>query len=596
MAGSEVPTDAGAAPALGDPLEPGATGSASEPRRSRPDADGPVDLGRLVRELKREGAIAPSRYFMRLVHEETLAARQAQEASEGSEDSDEAERPALPCPMLLTNLVTEVMGYCRIKCLELPEEFPMSATGDGAGEAQQTDSDLTSEDATPLTGDPTTKFTKQQQLGDAHARLLERCAEIYSQLLLVSSEWAATAGPSKSQRSPRAGAVGGSPVADDGVREKGILEDVSPRLAAAARAESEGRPKKHRVYRATWNCTQDARYCKHLFNGADHSPRKRTEVGATHWSTTRGDSSSGVPTNKHVFERIAKEVRTQNRTTPFFEAVYALVTRAAQQGVRQATESSKGPDKDRAQVALRVEEELGRIFRSNDFGRVSGANGRRGGARSGAISARVEEESAQLAARAEERIQSLMRLAAQRARDWDKWKPKAPPWAERMRPMWEDQGDVDEAKGTPAREDERLAAGENKDAVGGDQLERDLAAQSERIATLITGFRANAAPRSRRGGDRLESLRHVGNLRSPIMTSLLPSPRDQVLGVTPRRGQPFVNTGGATLRSAATQSLISPASSKLAAAQSPRTEAPALMNSWALTPERTKHGGHAQIV
>lgn len=239
-------------------------------------------------------------------------------------------------------------------------------------------------------------------------------------------------------------------------------------------------------------------------------------------------------------------------------------------------------------MALRVEEELGRIFRSNDFGRVSGANGRRGGARSGAIAARVEEESAQLAARAEERIQSLMRLAAQRARDWDQKLDVL------RAKCFRDRSEVDVAKAVgPAREDERLAAGESKDVVAGDQIERDLAAQTERIASLISGFRANATPRSRRGGDRLESLRHVGNLRSPIMTSLLPSPRDQALGVTPRRGQPFVGVGATALRSAAAQSLMSPAASKLGATQSSRTEAPALMNSWALTPDRKKHVGHA---
>lgn len=565
MAGAEVPTDAAIAPALGESLEGGgATGSASEPRKSQPDADGPIDLVRLVKDLRRDGAIAPSRYFMRMVREETLAARRTQ-ASDGSEQSDEAERPC-PCPMLLTSLVTEVMGYCRLKCLELPEDFPAGPKPD------KLESESSSGATTPSSSaERKCSSAGQGEPGDAHARLLERCAEIYAQLLLVSSEWAPSSEPSKSQRSPRGNAVDGSLTVDDAAKEKGILEDVSPSLRAATRAVSEGRPRKHRVYRATWTCTQEAKYCKHQFNGAG-------------WSTSRGDSSSGAPTTKHVFERTAREVRVQNRTTPFFEAVYALVTRAAQQGVRQGTESAKGPDKDRAQVALRVEEELGRIFRSDDFGRVSGANGRRGGARSGAISARVEEESAQLAARAEERIQSLMRLAAQRSRDWDQKLDVL------RAKCFRNRDEVDVSKVGPAREDER-AAGDSKDASGGDQLERDLAAQSERIATLITGFRANAAPRPRRGGDRLESLRHVGNLRSPIMTSLLPSPRDQALIVTPRRGQPFCGAGGQTLRSAAAQSLISPAASSKLASQSPRAEVPVLMNSWALTPERTKHAG-----
>lgn len=563
-----MPTDAAIAPALGESLEAGgATGSASEPRKSQPDTDGPIDLVRLVKDLRRDGAIAPSRYFKRMVREETLAARRTLETSDGSEQSDVTEQTSRPCPMLLTNLVTEVMGYCRLKCLELPEEFPAGL----GGKPNKIGSESSSGATTPSSSaERICSSVGQGEPGDAHARLLERCAEIYAQLLLVSSEWAPSSGPSKSQRSPRGNAVDGSPTVDDATKEKVILEDVSPSLRANPRAVSEGRPRKHRVYRATWTCTQEAKYCKHQFTGLN-------------WSTSRGDSSNGAPTTKHVFERTAREVRTQNRTTPFFEAVYALVTRAAQQGVRQGTESAKGPDKDRAQVALRVEEELGRIFRSDDFGRVSGANGRRGGARSGAISARVEEESAQLAARAEERIQSLMRLSAQRSRDWDQKLDVL------RAKCFRNRDEVDVSKAGPAREDER-AAGDSKDASGGDQLERDLAAQSERIATLITGFRANAAPRLRRGGDRLENMRHVGNLRSPIMTSLLPSPRDQALTVTPRRGQPFCGPGpGQALRSAAAQSLISPAASSKLASLSPRAEAPALMNSWALTPERTKH-------
>merc|ERR1719409_723640 len=89
--------------------------------------------------------------------------------------------------------------------------------------------------------------------------------------------------------------------------------------------------------------------------------------------------------------------------------------RAVQQGMRVAAEGSRLAQEKGglAQLAMRVEEELGRLFRSDEFGRSSGRSLRKGGAKVDASGGSEGVESAQLAARAEAELGKLIKSASQ---------------------------------------------------------------------------------------------------------------------------------------------------------------------------------------
>merc|ERR1719198_1298331 len=51
---------------------------------------------------------------------------------------------------------------------------------------------------------------------------------------------------------------------------------------------------------------------------------------------------------------------------------------------------------------------------------------------------------------------------------------------------------------------------------------------TEDVKTVITDFKSGASPRSQhRSDNHLQSMQQGGTMRSPIMTALLPSPREQ---------------------------------------------------------------------
>mmetsp|Transcript_6339 Transcript_6339/g.12926 ORF Transcript_6339/g.12926 Transcript_6339/m.12926 type:complete len:747 (-) Transcript_6339:82-2322(-) len=293
--------------------------------------------------------------------------------------------------------------------------------------------------------------------------------------------------------------------------------------------------------------------------------------------------------------------RNRQPPTPFFEALYALVTRAAQQGLRHAA----GTGQDKA-LAARVEEELAQLFRTNEFGR--GAAKRRGGAKV-ALTGSVEKDSAHGAACAEERLQKLKQKALQLQtrlnQDFSQLEAR----------FFKNREKDDGYKQSLEADKPAAVAGDSKDAMAG---AGDSAAISQgHVDMLIAGFKSRAPPHTmRRSADESASMQHVSMARSPFMASLLPSAHDKVvtvgevarsrgrdlnLGSTSAMSPQSVaarsllsgpNTATASKATLASEWTVTARSSKIEPL-TPRgmllSEGASLVNTWALTPHRSIH-------
>lgn len=148
-----------------------------------------------------------------------------------------------------------------------------------------------------------------------------------------------------------------------------------------------------------------------------------------------------------------------------------------------------------------------------------------------ALAGRVEEDSAKSAARAEEELGRLIQTASrQQAFINQKF--------EKLESLFKHA--QDESKGQPREECmEKLPLGtvENKDA----SADVDLVAYTASVDALIASFKSGASPR-RRQADLSVSIKHVGSARSPIITSLLPSPLEQARSVSQHRATKCFNT------------------------------------------------------
>merc|ERR1712207_12822 len=95
--------------------------------------------------------------------------------------------------------------------------------------------------------------------------------------------------------------------------------------------------------------------------------------------------------------------------TPFFEAVFALVSRAVLIGMKAACEASRLEKGGAAELNARVQEELACLFQSKQLGAGRNHGLRRGGTKVDVLGTGAEVESAQLAAKTEADIARLIK-------------------------------------------------------------------------------------------------------------------------------------------------------------------------------------------
>jgi len=547
-----------------------------------------VDLVRVMNQLRDERIIVPSKQFMKMV-QEGIEPPVAQRAYGGYGDGDvpgsSSSSFSRAQPMrhnastaegkprrLLVKLLDDLMEFCELKLLDdeppAPKErrgsksFSNRASSDQdvgcekAGDTSAMEHSAKMSPKSPTAESSPEELRAARRVAAARAAakqtqmdaLMSRCAHTYAQLLLSNSE------SSGAQFSRRA-------------RKK---RDASARRQGEGAGDSSG--------------AEDSR------KGHSQSP-PRSRV-ATDWSsdTNRAANSvapmgrTGAASKLMADESTERQPspgtgkKTKTTTTPFFEAVYALISRAVQQSVRAAADNQglaqqKGGT---AQLNARVEEELGCIFRSRDFGRRSGGSKQKG--KQDGLGGGSEVESAQLAARAEDKLGKLIKLTSQIAtklnQDVLELEATIPCHGQ------------DESSKPGAEGDKPVGASgaESKEAVA---AAGDHATTSASVDALIEGFKSRAPPR-RRPADQAVALQRVVGTRSPMMEKLLPSPQErraslaQRMKITPRgeRGRSLAIAGTVV------QQPVPKIHEMVDEMVEPKV---ALRNSWALSRDRRIH-------
>jgi len=396
-------------------------------------------------------------------------------------------------PPLLTQLVEQILEYCRLKLLEKELTEP-EAAGTGIHDVRER-----------------TEEEHEEQL----AKLLRRCTETYGQLLLAHS-------------------------------------DAKPPTSHREKASS------------PWESSNHAS-CKSLLSDGAVSGRSKK---ADDWSP-RG--------------------REQKHPTPFYETAYALVARAVQQRMRAAAEGSRLAQEKGglAQLAARVEEELGWLFRSHEFGRRSRGLRQRG-AQADASGGPEGVESAQLAARAEAKLGEIIKNVS---KSTTKLHDKFAQLESRFRRQ-------DEAKQVADQMDKIPSGGaDNKEAVV------DHCASQGTVDEKIAAFWLRAGPKHSRA-EQSTMMHHVVSTRSPMINALLPSAHEQAQVVkkatrqafrqtcsqrrqmlTPRESQRAQMNGGYIVGSNGHDGQMSRQISEAV----DTAAAPAFKNTWALSQERIGH-------
>eukprot|EP00928_Gymnodinium_smaydae_P018278 TRINITY_DN16966_c0_g2_i1.p1 TRINITY_DN16966_c0_g2~~TRINITY_DN16966_c0_g2_i1.p1 ORF type:complete len:739 (+),score=170.89 TRINITY_DN16966_c0_g2_i1:73-2289(+) len=216
-----------------------------------------------------------------------------------------------------------------------------------------------------------------------------------------------------------------------------------------------------------------------------------------------------------------RAMRRRPRPTPLFDAAYALVSRAVQQGMRAAAEGSKFSKEKggAAQLSSLVEVELACLFRSREFVSGGGRGKRNNGNKIDGLSGATEDESAQLAARAEAELGKLIKATTQLTARFNQ------EFSQLEARFRRNNAQDDAAKqGASAPADKPGAGGgDNKDA----REEGDRAATTASVDALIQGFRARAPPRRRPAFQQVAIQSLVGT-RSMMMSAKLPAPQEQL--------------------------------------------------------------------
>eukprot|EP00929_Paragymnodinium_shiwhaense_P065784 TRINITY_DN32955_c0_g1_i1.p1 TRINITY_DN32955_c0_g1~~TRINITY_DN32955_c0_g1_i1.p1 ORF type:complete len:532 (+),score=107.03 TRINITY_DN32955_c0_g1_i1:131-1726(+) len=496
------------------------------PRDGEPSVSS--DLARILKDLMKEKTIFPSRRFLRMVHEEAHAAKLRGEM-EANEEQGSLMNPSVSTqlshlsvhsdkPALLTRMVADVSEYCKIKFLD--DDLPqLSVSEAAADDLSPTLSDL------PFQRSCSAKSSKGARM---HI-LMERCAETYSLLLLTRMDDM----PRDRSRSHK----GSSP---ERTTESKRSDDDFDRLAG-------------------------------------YTTRAGAEKGATTgaFGTTLGgreDSSLRTKTGK----------LPEGAPTPFFESVYALVSRAVLQGLKASIEDSQQMQGKRAaEVCAQVEEELSRLFRSKEFGCGSARGLRKGATTVEGHGSGAEVESAQLAARVEEELGKLLK---QLSKSKQHWSQEFYQLEVRLPRHAQEEANKQNAETADKGGAGALLPGDSKDggAAG------DHAATAASVDALIAGFKSRASPR-RRLAEQHVSLHNTMSSRSPIMAAKLPSAVDQLqvmqehqrLSLSQNRRA--AETAGVTPRSCSDG--LSPTKSTTLQ----MTGGSSLMNSWALSHKRTTH-------
>lgn len=340
---------------------------------------------------------------------------------------------------------------------------------------------------------------------------------------------------------------------------------------------------------------------------------KKPQLGGVYVLSSRSRTFSDGPFSRSHFIQgdffVVDFGPESHHPTPFYETTYALVARAVQQGMRAAAEGSRLAQEKggMAQLSARVEEELGWLFRSHEFGRRSGRGLGKGGAKVDAGGGHEGVESAQLAARAEAKLGEIIKNVT---KSTTKLHDKFAQLEARFRSKDEAKQVADQTDKTP------VGGADNKEAVV------DHAALHGSVDALIKGFWDRAGPKTSRA-EQTTMLHHLVTTRSPMISSLLPSPHvqaqivkraaDRQMGrttgskqkgnTTPRdtsqRAQIYgghvVGKGRAT-HSASGDSEASFDSAALDAFSRQVSDTPAFRNMWALSHERVGHTMGAQAV
>jgi hypothetical protein len=188
--------------------------------------------------------------------------------------------------------------------------------------------------------------------------------------------------------------------------------------------------------------------------------------------------------------------------------------------MRAAAEGSKLSQEKGAfaQLAARVEKELACLFRSPQFGRNSGRGLLKGGAKVDVSGGGEGQESAQLVQRAEAKLNSMIKEAEKltalcKTSHFDQLEGRLQRHAQAEAKQITDQAERNPTGGLDSKE---------ALTVSGDH------GTSESVDALIAGFWARAIPKQK---DQAISLQTVVSTRSPMISSLLPSPRSQAWGM-----------------------------------------------------------------
>lgn len=517
-----------------------------------------TDLSQLVKELSTEGAIVPSRHLRQLVQEE--AWRRQREAGCTSRGDGH--------PALLSRLVEEVLEYCRVlllpqgysrevqiskllaQCAETYAQLLLANSGTNfcrvvvkhavvrreVAVSVRTDATMwdVKEALACWLGRPEILISAQFGTQGMNGRLVRvrNMEQLGAKRLLLVRD---------AELSPERG----SPAFGYALREARTalrvgchMRSIQALQVAIDKAVRAGLDKSH----VQGNAADEVQRARQLLEELQSKPGGTDADGATVPAATIGAAAEVMRTprpRRRLPEELALGSETatprtrprpqssrgfrKDHPTPFFEAVYAIVIRAAQQGLRAAVGNQN--KEELMHLAARAEDELCQLFRSREFGQGTGGGTRRGGAKVASVGS-AQEESAKSVARIEEELGKLFLTASRQNKDMNQK-------FERLEALFKHA--PDETKETLPREDgpERAPQGssENKDS----SADVDMLAITAEVDAAIAGFRAGAPPRRRRdvgmpGSNRVSS----GTARSPIMTLLLPSASVQARSLSHR--------------------------------------------------------------
>jgi len=521
----------------------------------------PTDLCRLVRELSQEGVIVPSRLLVRTVRQEIRLARKERDAREGDGQPNLTQGK----PMLLTRLVEQVVEYCR-ELLLGPEWTTTGQSGEGF-------SDVSSAD----TGDgelSTTRSPRKAYL----SRLLGRCAEIYGLMLLTHSKMADKGGGS-------AGAIADTmresrPDSNVSLPDR-LYSDAKARRTAWVGEETSPRTSRLAMQKDSGSRSQLAYNSVDVdFASETSSPERRTSIKDAGAAAEQAceivqDGASLDDLAKRLPRSCKLPAGGQSRSaqpTPFFESVYAIVIRAAQYSIRAALVSlEKHETMCAAQVAVRVEEELRQLFGSRQFGRTLGLGQDNGGRRQVSKPWKSkDQQSAELAARADADLRKLIK-SAMSVKSVISQEVKGLEAKFHVNALGDSKiGLSHDAAGAPI-----VCEGNPKEWK---KAMDDPVACTASVDEFIAGLKGRTSARLRRPvGEQAPGMPCITTARSPMLASVLPSPRDHML-VLQRRCQLSRELGrssahtpqGFAARSLLSSAATAPANASFAATASPR--------------------------